>query len=68
MMPQDFSNNSSGAPAALSGNFSADEVSRLVVLRHNVHADTSYLGRVIDQRRLEFARWLLENGKLSEAR
>lgn len=67
MMPHEYSNNPPGGPATLSGNFSADEVARLVDLRRNVHAHTEYLERVIDQRRLEFARWLLDQGKLSEA-
>jgi hypothetical protein len=67
MMSQEYTNNLPGAPTTLSGNFTADEVARLVDLRRNVHAHTEYLERVIDQRRLEFAQWLLEHGKLSEA-
>lgn len=66
MAPQDYSNNN-GKPATLSGNFSVDEVARLTELRHNFFAHTEYLERVIDERRLEFARWLLDHGKLSEA-
>ena len=67
MMPQDHLNNTTGLPATLGTNFSADEVARLVDLRRTVHEHTEFLERVIDQRRLEFARWLLDHGKLSEA-
>ncbi|HEX6817216.1 MAG TPA: hypothetical protein VF120_02495 [Ktedonobacterales bacterium] len=67
MAPQEYSNNYNTRPATLGSNFSADEVARLMNLRHNFHAHAEYVERVIDQRRLEFARWLRDNGKLSEA-
>ena len=67
MAPQEFGNTFNGRPATLGGNFSSDEVARLVNLRRNFHAHTEYVERVIDERRLEFARWLLDNGKLTEA-
>lgn len=67
MVPQEHQNNVTGRPATLGANFSADEIARLVDLRRTVHEHTEFLERVIDQRRLEFARWLLDNGKLSEA-
>lgn len=67
MTPQDHVNNIAGRPATLGANFSTDEIARLVDLRRTVHEHTEFLERVIDQRRLEFARWLLDNGKLSEA-
>lgn len=67
MMPQEHLNNIIGPPATLGANFSAAEVARLVDLRRSVHEQTEFLERVIDQRRLEFARWLLDHGKLSEA-
>jgi hypothetical protein len=66
MLPQEYSNNN-GKPATFGGNFSAVEIARLTELRHNFFAHTEYLERVIDERRLEFARWLLDHGKLSEA-
>ncbi len=66
MMPQDFAHNGNGRPTTLSGNFTADEVARLNDLRRNFHSHAEYLGRVLDDRRLEFARWLLENGKLDD--
>lgn len=67
MMSQEGLNTSAGRPATLGANFNSDEVARLVDLRRTVHEHTEYLERVIDQRRLEFARWLLDHGKLSEA-
>lgn len=67
MLPHEFANNPNGRPITLSGNFTADEISRLMQLRSNFHVHTEYLERVIDERRLEFARWLLDHGKLSEA-
>jgi hypothetical protein len=67
MMPHEYANNVNSLPATLNGNFTTDEVSRLTNLRRNYHEHTEYLERVIDERRLEFARWLLDRGKLSEA-
>jgi hypothetical protein len=67
MLPQEHSNNGNGRPTTLNSNFTSAEVDALVDLRRNVYAHSEYLRRVIDERRLEFARWLLENGKLSEA-
>ncbi|HLJ80500.1 MAG TPA: hypothetical protein VKT52_03365 [Ktedonobacterales bacterium] len=67
MVPHEYVNNTNSRPATLSGNFTAEEVSRLTQLRSNFHAHSEYLERVIDERRLEFARWLLDHGKLSEA-
>lgn len=67
MLPHEYGNNTNGRPTTLSGNFTADEVARLTQLRTNFHAHTEYLERVVDERRLEFARWLLDHGKLSEA-
>lgn len=67
MMRQEHSNGFSGMPATLGANFSQEEVARLTSLRSSVHEHTEYLERVIDTRRFEFARWLLEHGKLTEA-
>lgn len=67
MMPHEYTNNVNSLPATLGGSFTADEVSRLTDLRRNYHEHAEYLERVIDERRLEFARWLLDRGKLSEA-
>lgn len=65
MMYRDFGSNNS-KPAMLTGNFTPEELARLNALRSNFRSRAEYLERVIDDRRLEFARWLLEHGKLSE--
>jgi len=57
---------SSSKPAMATGNFTSEELARLNALRTNFRSRAEYLERVIDDRRLEFARWLVENGKLSE--
>jgi len=67
MLPQEHSNNANAQPTTLSGDFTSAEVVALTDLRRNFFAHTEYLERVIDERRLEFARWLIQNGKLSEA-
>jgi hypothetical protein len=50
----------------LTGNFTPEELARLNALRASFQSRAEYLERVIDDRRLEFARWLLEHGRLSE--
>jgi len=65
MMYRDSGSNNS-RPAMLTGNFTPEELARLNALRTDFHGRAEYLERVIDDRRLEFARWLVENGKLSE--
>ena len=66
MMSPDYGHNANSRPATLSGNFTADEVDRLSKMRRDFHSDADFLRRVLDDRRLEFARWLLENGKLDD--
>lgn len=53
-------------PATLGANFTKNEMAQLEDLRRNYYTHAEYLERVIDERRLEFARWLRENGKLNE--
>jgi hypothetical protein len=65
MMYHDYGNSNS-KPAMLTGNFTPQELARLNALRMNFRSRAEYLERVIDDRRLEFARWLVANGKLSE--
>lgn len=55
-----------GRQTMLGSNFTTDEMTRLETLRKNYHNHAEYLERVIDDRRLEFARWLRDNGKLGE--
>jgi hypothetical protein len=65
MTYRDYGSNGS-KPAMATGNFTPEELARLNALRTNFRSRAEYLERVIDDRRLEFARWLVENGKLSE--
>ena len=67
MSPHEYTNNPNARPTTLNGPFTSEEVTRLTDLRHNFFAHSEYLERVIDERRIEFARWLLEHGKLTEA-
>ncbi len=67
MPPHEYGNNINARPTTLGKNFTEEEVNRLADLRRNFHAHTEFLERVIDERRLEFARWLLDHGKLTEA-
>jgi hypothetical protein len=61
-----YRDSNTSKPAMVTGNFSAEELARLNALRTSFRSRAEYLERVIDDRRLEFARWLVENGKLSE--
>lgn len=65
MMYRDYGS-SNPKPAMATGNFTPEELARLNALRANFRSRAEYRERVIDDRRLEFARWLVENGKLSE--
>lgn len=52
--------------ALLVGPFTAKEQSDLVKLRSQLMEKPQYLDRVLDERRLRFARYLLEHGELSD--
>ncbi|HLI68326.1 MAG TPA: hypothetical protein VKV19_01090 [Ktedonobacteraceae bacterium] len=47
------------------GGFAEGEVQRLSKLRQD-YAERERLREVVDKRRLEFIRWLVTNGRLSE--
>lgn len=66
MAPRDYSATNSSVPAIMGSIFTAEELTRLSELRENVQTHGEYLERVIDDRRLEFGRWLLEHGKITE--
>ncbi|HLZ23768.1 MAG TPA: hypothetical protein VKQ30_16780 [Ktedonobacterales bacterium] len=46
--------------------FTSDEKERLLALCQHFSAHPEYLESGIDERRLTFARWLVDHGKLSE--
>jgi hypothetical protein len=51
---------------SLDDRFTAEEVQRLTALRQRVNVQPMHLDLGIDVRRLEFARWLVEHGRLGE--
>jgi hypothetical protein len=66
IMPgQDHQQNANTPNAVLGNCFTSEEAARLLSLREtfNARADSQ---RVLDERRLEFARWLHETGRLRE--
>jgi hypothetical protein len=48
------------------GSFTPAEVASLTALRDNYTQHAEYLERDYDDCRLEFARWLVDHGKISE--
>jgi hypothetical protein len=66
MISRDFGANNNPRPTTLGSSFTSDELARLDALRRNYTNHAEYLERVIDDRRMEFARFLLEHGRLSE--
>ena len=60
--------NSNGAPALLGQNFTAQEAKSLHDLRAHFRAHADHDFHVEVDPRLEFARWLIEHGKLTDLR
>jgi len=54
------------APAELVGNFTDAEKMELNILKSDFHLRPEVMERELSDRRLEFARWLVEHGRLSE--
>lgn len=67
MSTQEFQSNTNSSPTLLGSNFTAEEAARLQNLRENFHVHAEYLERIIDERRIEFVRWLIATGRISEA-
>jgi|SRR6185437_7750247 len=65
MSPHDSPTPANTPPTSLRS-FSRKEAERLSVLRQRYQLHGEYFERVIDERRLEFARWLAEQRRLSE--
>ena len=65
MPGQDYQQNTNTPNAVLGSGFTTEEAARLQYLRETFNTQAAYQ-RVLDERRLEFARWLLETGRLSE--
>jgi hypothetical protein len=65
MSPHDSSTPANIPPTSLRI-FSRKEAERLAALRKRYQLHGEYFERVIDERRLEFARWLAEHRRLNE--
>jgi len=65
MSPQDSPVPANTSPALLR-HFNRKEAERLAALRQRYQLHGEYYERVIDERRLEFARWLAEHHRLNE--
>lgn len=66
MSPQDFQANSNSSPTLLGSGFTAEEAARLQSLREAFRAEVEYL-EGLEEKRIEFARWLIETGRLRES-
>lgn len=65
MFPQDSPLPTNNLPAPLRS-FTHKEAERLSAMRQRYHLAGEHFERVIDERRLEFARWLVEHHRLGE--
>lgn|GEM_PF-950886 len=52
--------------AIIDGPFTTEEAKRLKVVRTQLYQCTEYLERVMDEHRLKFVRYLIEQGDLSD--
>jgi hypothetical protein len=57
---------SNSETGALEGNFTAAEITRLVALRQHFQTHPDHGDADAAIRRLEFARWLVQHGKLTD--
>ena len=64
MMTRDSAKNA--RPATLSDGFTTAELERLAVLRRDFNEHVEHSEFMLDPTQLEFARWLYENGRISE--
>lgn len=69
MQPWESSLHVTSQPEAATGiddDFTPEEKERLLAVSQHFSAHPEYLESGIDERRLTFARWLVEHGRLSE--
>jgi hypothetical protein len=50
----------------LAGKFTPEEVTRLQSIRSHFLQNTQYLDRVLDEQRMKFFKYLIEQGELNE--
>jgi hypothetical protein len=67
MIPWEHETDTTSQPPLLEGLFTTEEIARLHTLRQHFLSYPASLELGIDDRRLTFARWLVEHGKLSES-
>lgn len=67
MSAQEIQPNTNGKPTLLGRNFTAEEAARLHQLRAAMSAQAAeYREGSLDERRVEFARWLIATGRLHD--
>jgi len=66
MIPWEHDTENGGRSAVLEGRFTPEELAKLLALRtlFTNHSPFEELG--LDEKRLKFARWLIEHGQLSD--
>ncbi len=66
MRNQRSESQASRRPAAVATTFTPEEIAKLATLRTHLQSRAVSIELGLDDRRLAFARWLVEHGKLSE--
>lgn len=66
MFSWEYGSGNDNQPVMLGDNFSVEEIAQLAALREHFQIHPQYWECGIDDRRLEFARWLVQHGKLNE--
>jgi len=66
MLPSEYTTGYQPEAALHNGIFTVEECIGLQLLRHALHTYAEYRERCAAERRLQFARWLVEHGKLNE--
>jgi hypothetical protein len=66
MSAQDFQANNNSSPALLGSNFTSEEAARLHNLRRNFQSEAADL-EGLEEKRIEFVRWLIDTGRLRES-
>ncbi len=65
-MSQEKPSHTNRQSALLAGPFTQEEVNRLRSIRTQILNNPQYLDRVLDDRRLRFVRYLVEQGEISD--
>jgi hypothetical protein len=68
MLPREHETENGGGAAVLEGQFTPEELAKLLALRALVATLSPYDELGLDEKRLKFARWLVEHGRLSDGR